>query len=106
MTKNYDYADDYADDVLNVSGAPWPGSRMVSRHRTITAPPPGQHMSPRRQGMINATSGETLDAELAKGLTAAAERRLSIRRAVDQAPAGRETLRHLFGLNLPGVDRA
>ena len=44
MSKNYDYADDYADDVLNVSGTPWPGSQMVSRPRTITAPPPGQHV--------------------------------------------------------------
>jgi hypothetical protein len=97
--------DDY-DTVEDVSGAPWPGAEMVSRPRAITPPRPGHHMSPRRQRMIDATSGETLDAELAKGLTAAAERRLSIRRAVDQASAGREMLRHLFGLNLPGRDRA
>ena len=56
--------------------------------------------------MITANSGEKLDADLAKGLTLAAQRRESIRRTVDQAPAGREMLRHLFGLNLPGRDRA
>ena len=97
---------DYADDALNVSGADWPGSQMVSRPRTITAPPPGQHVSSRTAKMIDADSGEKLDADLERGLTAAAQRHLTIRETVDQShPSARPMLRHLFGLNLPGRER-
>lgn len=93
------------DTVENVSGAPWPGSQVLSRPRTITPPRPGQHVSHRRPVEIDARSGEKLDAELAEGLTLAAQRRLSIRRTVEQAgPSDRPMLEHLFGLNL-GRDR-
>ena len=107
MKKNYDYADDYADDVFNVSGADWPGSHMLPRPRTSTPPRPGQHVSIRRQRVIDAQSGEKLDTELEEGLSLAAQRRLSIRRTVEQAgPSERPMLRHIFGLNLPGRGRA
>jgi hypothetical protein len=57
--------------------------------------------------MIDAQSGGKLDAELEEGLTLAAQRRLSIRRAVDRASVSeRGMLRHIFGLNLPERDRA
>jgi hypothetical protein len=93
------------DEVENLSGAPWPGSQVVARPRTITAPPPGQRVSPRRQGVINATSGETLDADLAKGLTAAARQHMQFGEAVDRADPGEQPmLRHIFGL--PERDRA
>jgi hypothetical protein len=106
MTRNYDYADDYSDnDILNVSGAPWPGSQMVRRPRTITPSRPGQHVSQRTQTMINAESGERLGTRIERALSQVAGK-LSIAESVEQAPAGREMLRHLFGLNLPGRDRA
>lgn len=103
---NYDYADDY-DDVENVSGAPWPGSQMRLRPRTITPPRPGQHLSSRRQTMINAQSGEKLG-DLTERAAADSARHLSIRREhVDRAhPSARPMLEHLFGLNLPGRGRA
>ena len=112
MKKNDHTRDTFAkvgeyDDVENVSGAPWQGSQMVRRPRTITPPRPGRAISPRRQRMINAQSGETLDAKLERGLSAAAQRHLTIRETVDQShPSARPMLRHIFGLNLPGRDRA
>jgi hypothetical protein len=54
--------------------------------------------------MINAQSGEKLDADLA-GAAARAARRAALAKMIDETPAGREMLRHLFGLNL-GRDRA
>lgn len=108
MTKSYDYADDYSDDVLNVSGARWPDAEMQARPRTITSPRPGQHVSHRTPVEIDAESGARLDAELAKGLTLAAERRLSVRRTVEAATSDSQRAYedHVFGLNLPGRDRA
>jgi hypothetical protein len=93
------------DDVENVSGADWEGAEAVLRPRTITPPRPGRAMSPRTQTMINAQSGETLGTELERAAARAA-RRIALEKMIDQAPAGREMLRHLFGLNLPGRDRA
>jgi hypothetical protein len=103
MTEHYDYSHDISDDD-------WPGSHMLPRPRTITPPHPGQHLSPHTQRMIDAESGERLDAELAKGLTAAADstRHLSVRREhVDRSHQSvRPMLEHIFGLNLPGRGRA
>jgi hypothetical protein len=108
MTRNYDYADDYAEDhVVNVSGgADWQGSQAL---RPVI---PGHNVLPRalpyrRQVEITAQSGEKLDDSMAQGLTAAASH-LSIRREhVDRAhPWARPMLDHIFGLNLPGRDGA
>ncbi len=96
------------DTLENVSGAPSPNTQIVRRPRTITPPPPGQHVSHRTARMIDATSGEKLDAELAEGLTLAAQRRLSIRRTVEggTSVSQREYEDHVFGLNRPGRGRA
>ena len=97
---DYDHADP-------VSAAPSPNTRMVSRPRTASAGPPHEHPGQRTQIEIDATSGERLDSDMAKGLTLAAARRASIRRTVENLdPPGRGYLSHLFGLNLPGRDRA
>jgi hypothetical protein len=102
MSKNYDHAD----DVLNVSGADWPGSQVVSRPRTITLPRPGRALSPRTQAMINAESGQRLGTRAERALSQAAGK-LSIAETVDRASVSeRGMLRHIFGLNLPGRDRA
>ena len=107
MTKNYDYADDYAEDqVVNVSGQRWPGSHMALRPRTITPPPPGGHLTPRTQVMIKAESGQRLGTRTERALSEAAGK-LSIAETVDRASVSeRGMLRHIFGLNLPGRDRA
>jgi hypothetical protein len=112
MTKNNDAHDSFPtvgdyDQVEDVSGAHWDGALSTLRPRMITPPPPGQHVSPRTQRMVDAQSGEKLDEKLERSLTRAA-RHLSIRReTVDQShPSARPMLEHLFGLNLPGRDRA
>jgi hypothetical protein len=104
MKKNYDYAD----DVLNISGADWPGAEMVSRPRTSTAPPPGRSLSHRTPVEIGAETGRALDERLETSLSAAAQRRLSIRRTVQAGTSvsQRAYEDHVFGLRLPGRDRA
>jgi hypothetical protein len=96
--------DDYG-DVENVSGYRWPYSEMIPRPG-IAQPPPGPRVvSHRRQVEIDARSGERLDAETGRALSAA-QRRLNIAETVDQShPSARPMLRHIFGLNL-GRDRA
>ena len=96
-------------NVVNVSGANWPGAQMRPRGRTMPTTPPGQHLSPRTARMIDAQSGEQLDHELGQRLTTAAQRKASIRATVDRANGGpleREYLDHVFGHNLPGRGRA
>jgi hypothetical protein len=106
MTRNYDYADDYAEDqVVNVSGGDWQGSQVAPRpgHQ-------GGYVSPRTlphrtQFVINAESGQRLDTGIERALSQAAGK-LSIEETVDSShPWARPMLRHIFGLNLPGRDR-
>jgi len=113
MTKNNNDARDTFpavgdyDTVENVSGAPWDGALSTLRPRMITPPGPGQHVTPRTQRMIDAQSGERLDEKLERSLSVAARRHLQFGEAVDQAhPSERPMLEHIFGLNLPGRDRA
>ena len=92
--------------VEDVSGVHWDGALSTLRPGTITPPPPGQHLSPRTARMVDAQSSEKLDEKLSESLSAAA-RHLSIRKAVGQShPSARPMLEHIFGLNLPGRDRA
>jgi hypothetical protein len=104
MTKNNDDAED---QVVNVSGADWPGSQMVDRPRTITPPRPGQHVSRRTTTMINAETGQALG-DLTERAAADSASHLAFRREhVDRAhPSARPMLEHIFGLNLPERDRA
>lgn len=92
--------------VVNASGAPSPNTETVRRPRTITAPPPGQHLSPRTPIEINAETGQALG-EMTEKATANAARHLAFRREhVDRAhPSARPMLEHIFGLNLPGRGR-
>ena len=65
-------------------------------------------LRPRRQRVINATSGQRLGQETERA-TATSARKASIRRTVDRADAGpreQDLLDHVFGLNLRGRDRA
>lgn len=85
-------------EVVNASGQPSPNTKRVSRGRSIT-PPPGRALPHRRQMMINAESGQRLDTHAERALSQAAGK-LSIAETVDQVPAGRETLRHIFGVTV------
>jgi hypothetical protein len=95
------------DRVEDVSGAPWPGAETIARPRMITPPPPGQHVSPRTQRMVDAQSSEKLDEKLRESLSAAAQRRLQFGEAVNRIddPGERDHLAFLFGLPGPGRDR-
>ncbi len=111
MTKNtsdrFEKVGDAEDQVVNISGAPSPNTKPVPRPRTAEARPPGRPLPHRGAVQVDATTSETYDASMAHGLTAAAQRRLSVRRTVGQAgPSERPMLEHIFGLNLPGRDRA
>lgn len=91
--------------VVNVSGQRWPGAEMQARPRTITALPPGQHVSHRTPVEIDADSGQRHGTRAERALSEAVGKP-SIRETVDQShPSIRPTLEHLFGLNLPGRDR-
>lgn len=95
--------------VVNVSGADWPGAQMLARDSSkITAPPPGRALSHRQPRLIDADSGQQLGLETEQAAAYAA-RHLSIEETVDRADAGQreqEYLDHVFGLNLRGRDRA
>ena len=73
------------DQVVNVSGQRWPGAQMRPRGRTMPTTPPGQHLSPRTARMIDAQSGEQLDQDLGQRLTAAAQRKASVKATIDRA---------------------
>jgi hypothetical protein len=94
-------------DVENVSGQPSPYMQRVGRKGPTAPDLGGQNKSNRTPVEIDAESGQRLDAELAKGLTLAAERRLSVRRTVEAGTSvsQRAYEDHVFGLNLPGRDR-
>jgi len=96
-----------ADDIVDVSGMPSPNTTEVRRPRTVTAPPPGQHVSHRRPVEVNAETGQRLGTRTERALSEAVGK-LSIAESVDQVlyPREREMLRHVFGLNLLGRDRA
>jgi hypothetical protein len=70
--------------------------------------PSGQHLSPRTARLITGRTGQALG-DLTEKATATAARRASIRWTVQSVTAGQreqEYLAHVFGLNLPGRDRA
>jgi hypothetical protein len=93
-------------EVVNTSGAHWPGSQMQARPRTITAPPPGRALSHRSPIEIDAESGQRLGTRTERALSQAAGK-LSIAETIDRASVSeRGMLRHIFGLNLPGRGRA
>jgi hypothetical protein len=86
-------------EVVNTSGAHWPGAQVQARPRTITRPPPGRSLRPRTPVEIDAESGRALDENMQKA-TMAAVRRASIKAAVDRAaPGERKHLAFLFGLD-------
>jgi hypothetical protein len=93
-----DHAPDGEDEVQNVSGHP--GQPLTPR--AVTPPRPGQDPSPRvgrkTQVQISAQSGETLDQDMAKGLSRAAQHRAQVRGIIEGSkdPAG--YLGHLFGV--------
>ena len=72
------------DDAENVSAAPWRGSQMVSRPRTITLPRPGRALSPRMPVEIDAESGQRLGTRAERALSQAAGK-LSIAETIDRA---------------------
>ena len=101
----FDKVGDSEAEVDNVSGQPSAYTEMRPRGRTMPTTPPGQHLSPRTARMIDAQSGQRLDADLARSVARAAER-AALRKTIDNAhPSERETLAHLFGFTL-GRDRA
>lgn len=81
MSKNYDHAD----DVLNVSGADWPGSQVVSRPRTIAKPRSGRALSPRTPVEIDAESGQRLGIRTERALSQAAGSSQSLRPSTGRA---------------------
>ena len=89
------------DQVVNVSGAPSPNTEMVLRPRTITPPPPGQHVSHRVPVEINPETGQALDENLEKATTRAV-RRQAIEQAVaaTDSPSSRAMLAHIFGVTV------
>lgn len=93
--------------VVNVSGAPSPNTEMVRRPRTVPATTPGGPTSHRTPVEINAETGQRLGTRTERALSEAVGK-LSIAESVDRVeyPREREMLRHVFGLNLPGRDRA
>lgn len=89
------------DQVVNTSGADWPGAEMRPRGRTMPTTPPGHPVASRTARMVDAQTGEALDRSLQKATTSAA-RRAALRETVGQAgPSDKPMLEHLFGLNLP-----
>jgi hypothetical protein len=101
-----DVQEDGEDSVLNVSGAPGRDLR-----RTTRGSHPGRYLSPRalphrRPMMVDARSSEKVGQETEESLSAAA-RHLTVAETIEQShPSARPMLEHIFGLNLPGRDRA
>jgi len=105
-TDNFPAVGDDEAEVVNVSGQRSPNTEMQPRPRTIMPPPSGQHVSHRRPVEINAETGQRLGTRTEKALSEAVGK-LSIAETVDDAhPSERGMLEHIFGLNLPGRDRA
>ena len=94
------------DQVQDVSGAPWPGAERALRGRAITPPPPGPLISSRTAQMINAETGQALDADLVRVAARAAERAALSKQIEESHPSARPMLRHIFGVGLPGRDWA
>jgi len=93
--------------VVDVSGMPSPNTKPVRRPRTVSATPTDGPTSHRTPVEINAETGQRLGTCTERALSEAVGK-LSIAESVDRVeyPREREMLRHVFGLNLPGRDRA
>lgn len=104
-TDTFDKTGDSEAEVVNTSGQPSPNMQTAPRGSH-----PAPYVSPRTVSHrvpveIDAETGQRLADSTEKALTAAAQRRISVRETVDAShPSIR--LSHLFGLNLPGRDRA
>lgn len=94
---------EYADDVTDVSAMPSANTQTVRKTGPVSASAFNRPLPTRAPVEVDAYSSEILDDRLTGDLTALAQRRASIKRAVDEAaPSDRPMLDHLFGHNLPG----